>query len=176
MIDYGEKAKSPPFSTSLSVITIPSGDFVKVLTIGNAFVQVLNILQQHYPERLGRAFVINVPFLLNAFYKMITPFMDPVTREKLKFNPNCVKEGHFESDMLIKGNWGGGRTIEYVHEKYWPALLKLTGEKREKHKERWRKLGGKIGVKEWDYKAEIPMDEGEEKDEEKIETPVAITL
>ena len=101
-----------------------------------AFIQVLNILQDHYPERLGRAFVINVPFLLNAFYKMINPFIDPVTREKLKFNPDCVKEGHFESNMLIKENWGGDRTVEYVHEKFWPAWLELTGERREKQKER----------------------------------------
>lgn len=145
-----------------------------MFTTGDTFAQVLNILQDHYPERLGRAFVINVPFLLNAFYKMINPFIDPVTREKLKFNPNCVKEGHFEANMLIKENWGGDRTIDYVHDKYWPALLKLTGERREKQKERWRKLGGKVGVKEWDYKAELPVDEVPEKSEEKIETPVAI--
>lgn len=147
-----------------------------MLTTSNPFVQVLNILQDHYPERLGRAFVINIPFLLNAFYKMINPFIDPVTREKLKFNPNCVKEGHFEPDMLIKENWGGGRTTEYVHEKYWPALLKMTAERKEMFKDRWRKLGGNIGVKEWEYKAEAPAEEVEEKDEEKIETPVAIAV
>ena len=145
-----------------------------MFTTDNIFVQVLNILQDHYPERLGRSFVINVPFLLNAFYKMINPFIDPVTRGKLKFNPNCIKEGYFESNMLVKENWGGDRTLEYVHEKYWPALLKLTGERREKHKERWRKLGGKVGVKEWDYKVEISAEEVGEKSEEKIETSVAI--
>ena len=142
----------------------------------DAFIQILNILQDHYPELLGRVFVINVPFLLNAFYKIINPFKDPVTKEKLKFNPDCVKEGHFESNMLIKENWGGDRTVEYVHEKFWPAWLELTGERREKQKERWRKLGGKIGVKEWDYKSEIPAEEAEEKGEEKIETPVAIAV
>ena len=77
--------------------------------------------------------------------------------------------------MLVKENWGGDRTVEYVHEKFWPALLKMTGERREKYKERWRKLGGKIGVKEWDYKTEIPAEEVE-KSEEKIETPIAITV
>ena len=142
----------------------------------DALIQVLNILQGHYPELLGRTFVINVPFLLNAFYKMINPFIDPVAREKLKFNPYCVKEGHFESNMLIKENWGGDRAVEYVHEKFWPAWLELTGERREKQKERWRKLGGKIGVKEWDYKSEIPAEEVEEMDEEKIEAPVAIAV
>jgi len=149
--------------------------FGQMLTMGIAFAQVLSILQDHYPERLGRAFVINVPFILNAFYKMINPFIDPVTREKLKFNPNCVKEGHFESNMLIKGNWGGDRTVEYVHEKFWPAWLKMTGERRERHQERWRKLGGKIGVKEWDYKMDAPAEVVEEKGE-KVEIPVAVAV
>ncbi|KAI9788427.1 MAG: hypothetical protein M1833_003008, partial [Piccolia ochrophora] len=48
--------------------------------------QVLNILQTHYPERLGRALVINLPWFINGFFKLITPFIDPMTREKLKFN------------------------------------------------------------------------------------------
>ena len=79
--------------------------------------------------------------------------------------------------MLLKGNWGGSRTVEYVHEKYWPALLKLTGGRREKCKERWRKLGGKIGVKEWDYKFEVeePVADVEEKCE-KVEVPVVVAV
>jgi hypothetical protein len=84
--------------------------------------------------------------------------------------------------MLIKGNWGGTRTVEYVHEKFWPAWLKLTGERREKQKEKWRQLGGKIGIKEWDYRVETPgepeevEEKGEDKGEENIETPVAIAV
>ena len=116
------------------------------------------------------------PFSTSLKVNMINPFIDPVTREKLRFNPECVKEGHFESNMLVKENWGGGRTVEYVRGKFWPALWELTGERREKRKERWRKLGGKIGVKEWDCESEIPAEEVEEKGEEKIETPVAIAV
>lgn len=80
--------------------------------------------------------------------------------------------------MLVKENWGGSRTVEYVHEQFWPALLKLTGERREKQMERWKKLGGKIGVKEWDCKVEIPdmTEEVEEKGEETIETQIAVPV
>ena len=45
--------------------------------------KVLNILQQHYVETLGRALVVNLPILLNFFYKGISPFLDPVTRDKV---------------------------------------------------------------------------------------------
>jgi hypothetical protein len=47
-------------------------------TAGN----VLHILQSHYPERLGRAIVVNLPFILEFFYRGISPFLDPITREK----------------------------------------------------------------------------------------------
>lgn len=46
--------------------------------------RVLNILQQHYVETLGRACVVNLPFILNFFYKGISPFLDPVTRDKVR--------------------------------------------------------------------------------------------
>ena len=46
--------------------------------------------------------------------------------------------------------------------------------------ERWRKLGGEIGVKEWDYKVEVEIpdteEEVEEKGEEVVETPVAVAV
>ena len=44
--------------------------------------KVLHILQSHYPERLGRAIVLNLPFLLEWFYRGIRPFLDPITSEK----------------------------------------------------------------------------------------------
>lgn len=47
--------------------------------------QTLNIVQSHYPERLGRAVNFKPPFLFELFWKAIRPFVDPVTREKLVF-------------------------------------------------------------------------------------------
>lgn len=46
--------------------------------------KVLHILQQHYVETLGRAIVVNLPMLLSFFYKGISPFLDPVTRDKVR--------------------------------------------------------------------------------------------
>jgi hypothetical protein len=45
---------------------------------------------------------------------------------------------------------------------------------RERHKERWRKLGGKIGVKEWEYKVDLPVEDVGEEGEGMIMTTVAI--
>lgn len=45
--------------------------------------ETLSILQDHYPERLYRAYCIRPPIVFYAFFKVISPFMDSVTKQKL---------------------------------------------------------------------------------------------
>ncbi|KAI8982724.1 CRAL/TRIO domain-containing protein [Trametes punicea] len=136
MIDYADRAKGPSFGQAK---------------------RVLDILQMHYPERLGRALIVNVPFILNAFYKLITPFIDPLTRPKLRFNPACLEEGLYTPEQLFT-EWGGSANFEYVHERYWNSLVRLCAERRERFLAKWRELGAKVGVREWDVKCAIELE------------------
>jgi hypothetical protein len=104
--------------------------------------QTLNILQNHYPERLGRALVTNVPFYIWGFFKLITPFIDPLTREKIKFNEDMGL--HVPREQLLKES-GGHVEFEYDHEQYWPALNALCEWKRAEQLARWEKGGKQIG-------------------------------
>lgn len=45
----------------------------------------LEILQNHYPERMNHIFVLNPPFVFKAFWSLVRNFVDPVTKEKLVF-------------------------------------------------------------------------------------------
>lgn len=110
------------------------------------------------PERLGRALVVNVPFLINAFFKVITPFIDPLTRPKLRFNPNCLAEGLFPPEELIV-EWGGSAHVEYKHEQYWEPLVRMCAERRERLWEKWREAGAKVGVREWDVKCALELED-----------------
>jgi hypothetical protein len=107
--------------------------------------------RSHYPERLGLALIINVPFLITVFLNLIMPFVDPVTREKIKLNPKVVEEGIIDADQVMK-EWGGSIDFEYKHEEYWPTLIQMTQSRREQWLERWRSLGAEVGLSEWDYK------------------------
>ncbi|TVY86744.1 CRAL-TRIO domain-containing protein [Lachnellula willkommii] len=107
--------------------------------------EVLNILQTHYPERLGRALIINVPWVVWGFFKLITPFIDPLTKEKLKFNDNMRQ--HVPPQQLWK-EFQGDLDFEYDHEVYWPALIKLCEEKHSEQRARWVKAGKHYGESE----------------------------
>ncbi|OJJ37348.1 hypothetical protein ASPWEDRAFT_50569 [Aspergillus wentii DTO 134E9] len=113
-------------------------------TLGQAK-QTLNILQNHYPERLGRALVINVPFMIWGFFKLVTPLIDPLTREKMKFNEDLCQ--HVPSSHLMKA-MGGDVEFRYEHSIYWPAINALADQRKSEYRERWVQGGKLIGEHE----------------------------
>ncbi|KAG9118416.1 hypothetical protein FRC07_007081 [Ceratobasidium sp. 392] len=135
LINFADRSKNPALGTARTM---------------------LNILQNHYPERLGLALIINVPTLVNFFFKAIMPFVDPITRAKIKFNPDVIQEALFDKSQVMK-EWGGELDFVYEHEKSWPALVTLCDYTRAQNKERWRKLGGAVGLSEWDIKGGAPQ-------------------
>jgi len=101
---------------------------------------------------MGRFVLIHIPFYINIFLKIITPFVDPVTREKAKLNCQVAEDGLVAREQLVKDGWGGNIDFEYEHEQFFPALIKMTSERKERWMAKWKKLGATIGTKEWDYK------------------------
>lgn len=108
--------------------------------------QVLNILQSHYPERLGMSLVINIHWVVWTFFKLINPFIDPATREKLKFDQDLRQ--FVPPSQLLKTH-GGEVNFEYDHDVYWPALNELAAKKKAMMVERWENAGKKIGESEY---------------------------
>jgi phosphatidylinositol/phosphatidylcholine transfer protein len=44
---------------------------------------VLHVLQNHYPERLGAAYLLNAPWWMSALFTVISPFIEATTKRKL---------------------------------------------------------------------------------------------
>lgn len=46
---------------------------------------IFALLQQHYVEHLDRLFMVNASSLFWGLWKVVAPFIDPVTRAKIVF-------------------------------------------------------------------------------------------
>jgi len=86
--------------------------------------KVSGILQQHYVETLGRAIVTNLPLLLSFFYKGIAPFLDPVTRDKMRFNPDLFELIH---QSQLDADFGGDYEFTFEFETYWKQIVSYCG-------------------------------------------------
>ncbi|KAK3413941.1 hypothetical protein EUGRSUZ_I02445 [Eucalyptus grandis] len=84
---------------------------------------IINVLQSHYPERLAVAFLYNPPRIFEAFWKAVKYFLDPKTSEKVKFVYPKKKDSvelmqtFFDVDNL-PSEFGGKATLEYDHEEF----------------------------------------------------------
>ncbi|KAI9716620.1 MAG: hypothetical protein M1828_007598 [Chrysothrix sp. TS-e1954] len=128
--------------------------------------QALGILQGHYPERLGRALISNLPWYISTFFKLISPFIDPVTRDKMIFNEDLRK---YVPPSQLDVEVGGDAQFKYEHEVYWPELCRMLKERREAMWERWVSAGKLVGENEAYLRGGNVPSVGSEK-EEKDET------
>ncbi|KAF9352079.1 hypothetical protein BGX34_000205 [Mortierella sp. NVP85] len=75
----------PPNVQSLCiVIDFAGASMTKTPGVGIAR-EILHVLGSHYPERLGKGYIIHAPWFFFPTYKLISPFIDPVTKAKINF-------------------------------------------------------------------------------------------
>lgn len=83
----------------------------------------VNILQNHYPERLAVAFLYNPPRIFEAFWKIVKYFLDAKTFQKVKFvypkNKDSVElMRSFFDEYNLPTEFGGKAILKYDHEEF----------------------------------------------------------
>ncbi|ETW86598.1 phosphatidylinositol transfer protein PDR16 [Heterobasidion irregulare TC 32-1] len=121
-----ERAKDmmPPGQESLMIIVDYKSTTLRTNPSISIARKVLTILQQHYVETLGRALVVNLPMLLSFFYKGIAPFLDPITRDKMRFNPDLFE---LVPRAQLDADFGGEYEFEWDFESYWAQVVEHCG-------------------------------------------------
>ena len=125
MATFRERAKDlmPPGQESLVILVDYKSTTLRTNPPISVARKALTILQHHYVETLGRALVVNLPTILSFFYKGISPFLDPVTREKMRFNPDLFELVPREQ---LDADFGGDYEYEFDHEAYWSQLIEYV--------------------------------------------------
>ncbi|PNS19272.1 CRAL-TRIO domain-containing protein isoform B [Sphaceloma murrayae] len=141
MLDRTLDMIPPGQETSCLLINFKGASAGAVPTVGQAKA-VLNILQNHNPERLGKALISELPWYVSTFFKLISPFIDPVTRDKMKFQP--VLRDFLPPEQLWN-EFGGDLDFEYDHKAYWSALMEETKRRKDAYRQRWIDGGKRIG-------------------------------
>ena len=65
---------------------------MKNLDVG-ALQAVFEVLQQHYPERLGELWFLNAPFIFWGLWRVVSPFIQQNTKDKIKFLSSKDRQG-----------------------------------------------------------------------------------
>ncbi|KAI4300981.1 hypothetical protein L6164_034304 [Bauhinia variegata] len=85
--------------------------------------ETANVLQNHYPERLGLAILYNPPKVFESFWTMVKPFLEPKTFKKARFvypdNPKSrlIMEEIFDLDKL-ELFFGGRNALGFNYKVY----------------------------------------------------------
>ncbi|KAI3638019.1 hypothetical protein MIR68_003630 [Amoeboaphelidium protococcarum] len=101
----------------------------------------LHLFATHYPERLGVMFACEAPWYFSMFYKLISPFIHPVTKSKIRFVQISQMEkispdqestsiwanilNYVDKDTL-EVEFRGDFDFKYDHQLYWKSLLDAT--------------------------------------------------
>ncbi|WFC97831.1 4-nitrophenylphosphatase [Malassezia yamatoensis] len=116
----------PPGQGTLTIIVDLHGASMSTMPSLSTARHVAHILQNHYVERLGRAFVCHMPRFFSAFFSALLPFLDPITKDKIRFNEANMTQ-FIPSNQLDDQFPGGSYPFEFDFSVYWPALVKACG-------------------------------------------------
>ena len=90
--------------------------------------ETLSILQNHYPERLRCAYCLRPPWVFNAFWSVISPFIDPITKNKIKMVPaEQLRKQLLEKidPTVLEASCGGDDTRPFLSLTYLDAEFHL---------------------------------------------------
>jgi hypothetical protein len=104
--------------TNTTLLNVPS------LSSSRKFI---SILQSHYPETLGLGVMLDSFYIVSTLWKMVQPFLDPITKEKIVFAKSTLKNGTSDLAQFIDQDQlaimhGGKRNWEWKHDVYWEAI------------------------------------------------------
>jgi len=110
-----------------------------------ASIATCKTLLNHFPERMGHCIMYNPPRVFAGFFHSIRPFLDPVTREKVRFFRGSFTDGSpndLALKQLLSDDWKAITGVSsarlkpncspgYDHETYWATVAQWDRDRRQ---------------------------------------------
>ncbi len=55
--------------------------------------------QGHFPERLSQLWFLNAPFIFWGLWRIVSPFIEPATRDKILFLSGAERAARLQQDI-----------------------------------------------------------------------------
>jgi hypothetical protein len=112
-IEIGRRLFQPGAETVLLVFDLKDAP-LSSLDFGSMQFMI-QCLQSHYPESLGRCLILNAPWIFWGFYKLVKPLLDPVVVEKIIFIDDLEHLKTFIDDENLLKIYGGKAEYRYKY-------------------------------------------------------------
>ncbi|KAJ9067139.1 hypothetical protein DSO57_1002625 [Entomophthora muscae] len=107
----------PPGVDKLLVVIDLRGYSPRQSSFSSEARQLITIFADHYPERLSRVILLKASWIFSTFFKLASPFIDPVTRNKIFFSslskPDASHIHNFVPKQALSKEFGGESEFEY---------------------------------------------------------------
>jgi len=103
----------------LLIVDFKNHSSLSGLTNLDTSLEVLNVLQNYYPETLFKALIVNAPWSLSIFWSMISPFLQEVTRQKMIFINEISEFLEYVDPDELEVDYGGKQEFKYSFEEHW---------------------------------------------------------
>jgi len=121
-MEFGRSLMVAPCETATIVFDMTGAGYKNIDLTSVKF--MVNSLANYYPETLGSVLVYDAPWIMNGFWKIIKPWLDPVTAAKVSFISKGTLPDYIPLDQLST-EYGGSDPFKFDPEKYRDLIEKV---------------------------------------------------
>jgi hypothetical protein len=122
-MEFGRVAMMPPPVETATVVFDMTGCSLKNIDMQSCKFMI-NTFANYYPETLGQVLIYDAPWIVNGAWKVIRPWLDPVTASKVFFISKGVLPDYINEDQLPV-DYGGTAPFKYDYATYRALVEKV---------------------------------------------------
>jgi len=124
LMEYGRTLVRPPVETVTIIFDMTGAGMRNVDMKSVQF--LVQSLQNHYPESLGKVLIYNSPWFMHGVWKVVKPWLDAITAAKVYFvDKRGIRDYISDENLLVE--YGGRDNFTYDAEYFFANTAQYLG-------------------------------------------------